>query len=163
MLEESFPSEIAQILTGSGYDTLLSLQSIDLAAINDIEEYVNIDRSMIRGTSYENFEYFRFKPGHRSFIIQVVHKIQNINLSNEKSHSSVFSYVLKKLIETAEANFNKDPKQCRYSEEVRYFATYIYLLCGKNCYEVLAANLPLPKANTICTYFHCFTRSSFPY
>lgn len=155
LLEENFPSELSQILVGSGYDTLLSMQSLDLEAICEIESFVNTDRSIIKGTSYENQEYFRLKPGHRRFLIQLAEKIRDKNICiTDKHHSSDFSYVLKRLIETAEANSHKHPKQCRYSEEIRYFATYIYLMCGKNCYEVLSANLPLPKANTICKYLN---------
>lgn len=68
-------------------------------------------------------------------------------------YSYGFSHLLNMLINNAKYNSNKDPKGYRYDECIRYFATYIYIMCGKACYETLSANLPIPKAQTIRTYF----------
>lgn len=155
LLGESLPPELSKILVESGYDTLLSLQNLDSEAICDIEHFVNTDRSITKHTSYENQGHFRLKPGHRLFLMQLAEKIRSKNLVEnihiaEKNQSPVYSYILKKLIATAQANSAKDPKRYRYSEELRYFATYIYIMCGKSCYEVLSANLPLPKVTSVC-------------
>ena len=61
-----------------------------------------------------------------------------------------FSVILKELILTAIHNGNLSKNNAEYSDIIRYFSTYIYLIGGRSCYEVLSQNLPLPSRSTIC-------------
>lgn len=149
--DEDFPNDIIKILGACSFDSELSLLSINTETISDIEEYVNENLSILSETSYKNVEYFKFKPGHKAFLLSLPEFIQekknmkpaeNIKLSN-------FSHILKTFIETAESNFGRPPNGRRYNETNRYFSIFIYLMCGKACYETLCSNLPIPQANTL--------------
>lgn len=153
LLGENIPQDISKILAKSGYDTIWSLKNINENDILNIEEYINEQPSILKGTTYENIQKFKFKPGHKKFLLELPNLIKKYNEEQHNKygtkHCSNFAYVFKELIDVAIANSEKEPNGVRYSECIRYFATYIYLHCGKKCYETLCANLPLPKANTI--------------
>lgn len=59
---------------------------------------------------------------------------------------------MRELIQTALQKENSGKNITRYSDIIRYFATYIFILCGRSCYEVLNKNLPLPSIPTVCMY-----------
>lgn len=61
--------------------------------------------------------------------------------------------MLSKLIESANTNRNKSKNAYQYDDIVKNFATYIFLLCGRTCYETLNKNLPIPSTKTICRYY----------
>lgn len=61
-----------------------------------------------------------------------------------------YSVILSQLIKTAERNKNKSKHANYYSDTIKYFSTYIFLLCGRTCYETLCRNLPIPSTKTIC-------------
>lgn len=144
-------------MIASGYDTKIALKSIiDDEAIGEIQQIVNenLDRNKnyLQGSSYEGVESFRLLPGHRRLIMNLHNYIREYDSikQGQKVDTTSFSFILKSLIETAEANQNKNPKQYRYDETLMYFAMYVYLICGKACYETLSANLPIPQAVTVC-------------
>lgn len=122
--------------------------------IADIEEYANENREILKNTSYENVGTFKFKPGHKAFIAGLPKQIQLIKEANKSEHTNnhSFSYILKTLIDTAVSNSEKNPNGFRYNEIIRSFSTYIYLHCGKACYETLCANLPIPSAYSVCEF-----------
>lgn len=161
IIGEEVPSDIAKILIESGFDTNLSLQNIVPETINDIEEYMNENPIILKETSYQDVKTFKFKPGHKRFILNLPKKISGLLEITEKEDfiCSDFSFVLQNLIETAKQNFSRHPKGFRYSEVIRQFSTFIYLQCGKACYEALSANLPIPQANTICKLFNLYVCS----
>lgn len=135
-----------QIFLACGFDSELSFSSVaPETIISEIEQYVNENLSILKNTSYEGVEYFKFKPGHKSFILNFPNRLKEVKCEGIQSKTSDFSCILRTYIETAEANFGKDPKGFRYSETNRYFSTFIYLMCGKSCYETLSANLPFLK------------------
>lgn len=68
-----------------------------------------------------------------------------------KNHPSL-SVILKELIVTALRNGVKANQNSQYTDVVRYFATYIYIVGGRSCYEVLYKNLPLPSVSTACKF-----------
>lgn len=153
-MNEKFPFDIKHILEESGFDTELSLLAINNEIIADIERHVNNNREILKETSYQNVLTFKFKPGHKAFIVQLPSLIEHLRDSNPEevikfSEKTEFSLILRTFIQTAESNGGKHPKAYRYNETNRYFSTFIYLLCGKACYETLSANLPIPTSNTI--------------
>lgn len=157
LLDDSIPSDIKQILEGCAFDTELSLLAISDEIIMDIEDHVNSEREILKNTSYENVHSFKFKPGHKIFLLQLPNQIKILREAKAKNpqreclppRMSNFSYILKTFIETADANLSKHPKGHRYCEANRNFSIYIYLLCGRACYETLSANLPIPSSNAI--------------
>lgn len=136
LLNEKFPSDLKYILDGCGFDTELSLLAIDDNVIIDIENHVNMDREILKNTSYENVYHFKFKPGHKVFLLKLPNQIKILRETKaEKPREQFlltktygFSTILKSFINTAEANSGKHPKGYRYNETNRYFSTFIYLL-----------------------------------
>lgn len=148
---EKIPNDIVKILNECAFDSELSFWAITPDTIDDIEQFVNEDLSVLENTSYEGVSKFKLKPGHKSFILNLPNRL---NYLKEKKvdmpcKMSDFSQILRTFIETAEANFGKHPNGFRYDQINRYFSTFIYLMCGRACYESLSANLPIPQASTI--------------
>lgn len=154
LLGEKVPNDILILLENSGFDSLLSLEKIDAKDVSEIEEYFKCNPSKLKGTSYENMSPFKLLPGHKKFVLGLPSRIKNIRQKVRPEEAitecSDFAFVFKELIDVATSNSGKDPHGVRYTDVIRYFATYIYLHCGKQCYETLCANLPLPKASTAC-------------
>lgn len=153
ILNEKIPFDIVQILGCCGFENELSISSITSDTINEIEDYVNEDLSILNNTSYEGVSHFKLKPGHKCAILNLPNHVHRSKESNsdgsDQCKMSDFSYILRTFIETAETNFGKHPKGFRYNETCRHFATLIYLMCGRACYEALCANLPIPQPSTI--------------
>lgn len=152
------PQCVLTILEVTGFDEKIALKTVNVDEIqNFLQENWLTFRNKFKGTAYANEETFKILPGHRHIISNLPNVIGDIGSddSGAKDWSS-FSVVLQSLIETAESNANKEPKQHRYNEIIRYFSTYLYLMSGKSCYETLSANLPIPKASTICKKKHHF-------
>lgn len=156
-MNEKIPDDIKQILEQSGYETESSLLCINNENIADIETFANENRAILQNTSYENTNKFKFKPGHKLIILQLPNQIKLLRESQSKnslqSNKNNFSQILKTFIETAESNFEKQPNGFRYDMINRNFSTFVYLLCGKACYDTLSANLPIPTSHTICKIF----------
>lgn len=152
-VSEAIPSDVKVILMRSGFDTKTALLCLNEESIIEIEQFVDENRDVLKGTTYENItNEFKFKPGHKIFILRLPDKLKDlekIGCVNNEPKVFDFSFVLKTFIETAEKNDGKKSKGFRYNDVNRYFSTYIYLLCGRACYETLSANLPIPQASTI--------------
>lgn len=153
-LKENIPNDIELILQRNGFDSKLALQSIDEEVIAEIEQQANEDRSILANTSYENIAIFKFKPGHKIYLLNLSKQVILWSEADENIsyNPSTFSFILQKFIQTADANAGKHPKGYRYDESIRSFSTYIYLMCGRSCYETLSANLPIPQPTTIRTF-----------
>lgn len=122
-------------------------------SIEAIEQFANEDRTVLKGTSYENMKEFKFKSGHKITLLHLASKANDLleaaAVGNQQYKMCDFSLILKTFIETAEANSGKNLNAFRYDEINRYFSTFVYLFCGRACYETLSANLPIPQAITI--------------
>lgn len=141
----------------SGFENESSLKSIDSETITNIENYANENPEILQNTAYKNISQFKFKPGHKLLLLQLPNQIKKLRESqtNESRQSTTnnFSQILKTFIDTAESNFGKPPNGFRYDEINRNFSTFVYLLCGKACYDTLSANLPIPTSHTIRKIF----------
>lgn len=164
-LGENVPVCIKKILTSCGYNTLISLQSITSDSIARIESHINENCTDViheLDCCYHDFykaqKTFKFLPGHYDFLINLAKYIDNssnvecdyFNLMKSVKNHSGFSKIMKELIFTSLQNDAVSKNNACYSDIVRYFATYIFTLCGRSCYEVLYQNLPLPSISTIC-------------
>lgn len=130
--------------------------------IADIESFANENRNVLENTSYNGINTFKFRPGHKLFLLELPKHIEAMRKAktNKDLSSGIndFSYILKTFMETAEANMGKSVNAFRYNDTNRYFSIYIYLMCGKSCYETLSANLPIPKSSTICKHVVTFQK-----
>lgn len=163
---ECIPKCIQETLTACGYSSLLSLKSISKECIALIDEHVNLNcRDLVQNLTcchaedYKNQHTFQLLPGHRQFILEMAKTIGQ-HYKNEhhseyeqltkaiESHSSL-SVLMKELLKTALRNGQHMKNKAQYSDIVRYFATYIFIMCVRACYTVLCKNLPLPSISSI--------------
>lgn len=155
--------------------------SINAAVLDNVEEFTNnhlkdtIDGLICCHSNSYKLQVvekcFRFVPGHRALILQLpkyLEENRNKILNYARNHDAdgshfeamvhsienmpALSNMLKELLINAMKNFEKPQNQNRYSEVVKHFAMYIYMMCGKKCYEILQANLKLPATSTISKY-----------
>lgn len=149
-----------EILKKSGFDTPEYLCGLTEFQLNQLEENINLNRTMFENiqieclhiANYKNNQNFKFLFGHRFLILNFA-KIPaptdtNRTFARTFEHPS-FPILLKQMIKTALNNYEKSSTSNRYPELLMDFAIYIYIMGGKACYEVVAANLPLPSTNTI--------------
>lgn len=154
---EQIPKSLIYILSESGFSSTFALKTLNSNTIIKIEKYFekNYDKlsSGLIGSIYEEIRPFEIIPGHCAIILSLpsyVDQVKNSATLSEKQQCPIgLTYLLKTLNGIAEKNAGCDPKARRYDETIQYFATYLYMMCGKSCYETLSANLPIPQANTI--------------
>lgn len=154
LLEEKVPERIIWILKTTGFDRKCSLSEITADCISSIEEFMNnyshTTSEIPQESIYSKIRPFKLLPGDRKFIENIPKYIEQLdNTETTKWNLSEFSFVLKCLIDTAQENSHRNIKCLRYSKTIQAFATYLYLMCGRSCYDTLCANLPIPQSNTV--------------
>lgn len=154
------PEFIKNLLQSTGFDSLSQLMLITEEAIHDIETYVQLNKDEVindfsgkYSETYKQQTTFKLLPAHRNLLRRLPKYTEELIESRAKSkinfNDECFSVILRELIKTAYNNAEKDKNHQVYSDEIRYFCTYIYLLCGKQCYETLYRNLPIPSTKTV--------------
>lgn len=149
------------VLINSGYDNVQSLMCINDEQLTNLEKYVDENRCIIEelacehGKSYGTLTKFKFLPGHRAILLDWCQK----ELTREDSayetqqtftvENPAFSPILREMIANGLSNHQKPPNSHRFSQLLMDFSIYIYIMAGKSCYEILCANLPLPKTGTV--------------
>lgn len=154
---EEIPRCVKSVLNLCGYTTVFSLVEISEIHVKEMELHMNMKRIAIHwqcnhSDYYENLEEFEFLPGHMTIILALpkyASAYQQTLRTTFLEPNASFSFILNELIRTAEVNEHKDANHASYPKTVRFFSTYIFLLCGRACYEMLRANLPLPSTKTI--------------
>lgn len=147
------------IIRKSGYDNKIALSCLTEQKIVHLEKYVDKHfKHLINDDVYSKMRTFSFVPGHKDTLM----KLQNLaksSIENEETKSEMIdvdqlpvSFLMKELIRTDIQNANKSKNNRRYPDSVKYFATYLYMLCGKSSYEILCNNLPLPVVGSICKF-----------
>ncbi|XP_055308257.1 uncharacterized protein LOC129572338 [Sitodiplosis mosellana] len=133
--------------------------------IADLDELKYCDDSL---SAYKDQDVFEFLPGHRIILLGLRDNIEymqshalndglkgfdklmtNAGTNVVHEHTGEYSVILTELLKTAKNNSNKSKHAYQYNDIVRYFSTYIFLLCGRTCYETLSKNLPIPSTKTI--------------
>lgn len=136
----------------------------------EVENFVNANRDITAnldccfGHTHKNLEEFRFLPAHRLLVLRLplyVHKIfgpdqaantkeiiqqNSIIGSGARKDTSEYSFLMAKLIESAEENAVAPKNRFRYDEILQLFSTYIFLCSGRSCYEILAAIYQYPQS-----------------
>lgn len=142
-----------------GFDIPQYLEYIDEKNLDDLEKHVDQDRTILGNsnlkcqhiTIYVNQSKFKFLPLHRILILNWFRLTNSEQLEKDivKIEHPAFSSILRALIRTALSNYDKPPRNNRFSEIIFDFSIYLYIMAGRNCYETIAANLPIPKVGTI--------------
>lgn len=137
-----------------------------------MEDFVDKNRNIIAeldccyAHTYKSLAVFRFLPAHRLLILRLPFYVNKIfgthQATNTQQHqiistaarndTSDYSFLLNRLIESAEDTAGAPKNRYRYSETLRLFSTYIFLCSGRSCYEILSSNLPIPSKHTVCKY-----------
>lgn len=156
LLNEPLPECIKKILSLCAYDTIASLRNINCESITEIQRQVNLHfrpslqvLNCCHSNYYKQQSEFELLPGHRDFLLSLPRYLCALTTANS-SKNTAFSTVLNSMIETARQNADKDNHNAQYNDIIRFFSTYVFLLCGRSCYEVLNHNLPLPSTRTVC-------------
>lgn len=171
---QTVPTNIKIFLDVSGYDSLLSIKRIDEEKINALEHHiqnrVQNDRNILEALDkndkttsiYKSQIFFEILPGHRTILLilpDIIEKLfdstdelSNMQLPNNLNNliPNEYSVILSQLITSANNNRNKSKNAYQYDDVLKDFSTYIFLLCGRTCYETLNRNLPIPSTKTIC-------------
>lgn len=99
---------------------------------------------------------FQLLPGHRTLILELGKSLNSPNRNSDnnliQNTKFIFSNLLTELNKMSIFNLGKTVQARRYSEIIQYFCIYMYMVCGKFCYEILSTNLPIPAPSTVCKY-----------
>lgn len=156
---------LKEILIKSGYDNGHSLICLNENNLNQLEDNVNQNRYLIpmhlkcdHVEVYAQQGKFNLLLGHRAMLLKWSENLVQVQRNQTfgaapirqfSTNDAAFSPVTRQIILTALSNYNKLPNGRRFPELLTNFAIYIYIMAGKACYEILAANLPLPTAGSI--------------
>lgn len=173
---QKFPNCIKMSLFHAGYDNLLGISSLNEDFIAQAEEYLSSNGfssnelseklTCCHSVEYKNSianKTFKFLPGHKKLILMAKEIAAELIATNEESAESRITNimevmesfgpnipnVLKQLVRTSLTNSQVEPNLNSYSDTIKYFAIYVYLMCGRQCYDVLNSNLAMPAASTI--------------
>lgn len=157
IIGETVPNCLKKVLTVCGYDTFSSITGIQNESILDIETIVNNNfRATIQSFDcshsdyYKNQAEFKFLPGHSDFL-RGISKYKFTTVQNSVDQSvTEFQPILQGMLDNLHQSTGKN--WAKYSNLIKYFATYVFLKAGRSCYEFLQSNLPLPSSKTICKY-----------
>lgn len=142
-LEYSLPDQIKTILIENGFDNDISLSQLN-------EDFISILEGTVSNV-------FKFLPGHRVLLLGLSKRVEgyrewkkeNKTTSIDLLNSQNVSFIFKELMKTASNNCNVEAKRRRYSDAIKNFGIYLYIMCGKQAYEVISNNLPFPHPGTI--------------
>lgn len=162
------------LLQESGYDCEISFENMNEDRLFELEDYVQkylrktvTELRCSHSETYLNIskEKFHFLPGHRKLILNLKSTVCTTStlsrpvmsptlmhleaILEEVKNTPAFSELLKEIIDQAIKNYATTQNNNRYSEFIKYFTLYLYLLCGPKSYEILYANLPFPSISTI--------------
>lgn len=153
---------LKSFLINSGYDNIPSLMCINNnEQLENLEKYIEENRwlteklSCEHVKSYGTLTKFQFLPGHRAIILnwcqnKLVPNNETLDeTSTFKLGDAAFSPILREIIASALSNHQKPPNSHRFSQLLMDFSIYTYIMAGRACYDILCANLPLPKSGTV--------------
>lgn len=151
---------VKSILINSGYDNWYSLKCLNDTLLVKVEENVGQNRWITEklccehAKQYHTAKKFEFLPGHSTMLLDWCQNLSQNRSKTDEIKSFItkhpaFSPILREILSNALSNYEKPSNTRRFSQNVIDFSIYMYIMSGKACYEVLSANLPLPKAGTV--------------
>lgn len=151
---------LKHILIKCGFNIPQYLSGIDAGNINTLEAYVNSENNFFDSLSlvcdhlntYKRQPIFKFLPMHRLLILNWSSQ-SRLNKNSRETFNiehPAFPPILREIIRLALSNYeNKSATSNRYSELLTDFSIYLFINAGRACYEIISANILLPKAVTI--------------
>lgn len=156
---DDFPGCVClkSILIQSGFDNAASLMCINDTHIENVEKFVEENRSLVEemkcghANSYSSMNQFKFLPGHRAILLDWCQNKLKSDAESKKFtvENAAFSPILREILESALTNHHKPKNAHRFSKLLMEFSIHVYIMVGKASYEILCANLPLPKSGTV--------------
>lgn len=171
---ECVPKCIQVILNCCGFNHPASWRNFSDGSISEINEHMrkfsrrNVRKLLVDCTlhgcptaHYKNLDeknVFTLLPGHRVLITEIAKCIEQDrqNIVDENFCATLlktypdFSLMMKEIIQSAIGNSQVSKYFSRYTDIMKYFATYVFNMCGRSCYTFLYKNLPLPSPTTVC-------------
>lgn len=124
--------------------------------INDEKQFKSV--KCTHSETYSAQKKFKFLIGHRFALLKWCKSIEEDKKTTSfHLENLAFSPIMREMIDSALKNFDKPDNTNRFSGVLKDFAAYMYIMAGKASYEILAANLPIPRAKTVCelVFFNC--------
>lgn len=173
---QGIPPCVKELLNESGYDNIISIEEMNETKLIEVEQYIerklreNVNKLCCCSSEfYRENRPFEFLPGHKiliHFLSKTLreshHENANENASKNASENvsnqdldesrEEYSTLLEELIRSSKYNSKQIPTQHRYTEVLKCVSTYIFMLAGKKCYELLCTNLPIPKTPSISEF-----------
>lgn len=159
---QKVPKCIEEILNCCGYNHPLSWENFSCESLAEIENCMrSFNQSKIQKfdcslhgcptAHYKDQKLFKLLPGHRTLITAIVKCVDQNHEKNsdELPLATKSSVIMKEFIKSAIEN-ERSANNNTYSDVMRNFATYIFNMSGRSCYNVLYKNLPLPSIATVC-------------
>lgn len=151
---------VRSMLMKCGYDNVLSIKELNDERIKEMEIHLGKNRNFLEDlpkchlSNYKSQLSFEFLPAHRLSIFKLAQGlISSEAMGNQEffplNNPGLHTPLLKELIEQASKNSDKVPAARRYSKLLIDFAMHNYMINGRLAYEILSANLPIPKVSTI--------------
>lgn len=170
------PISLKYILLKCGYDSIISIRQICEERIEELQNFIEKNKNEILFNekynmlddinTYQTQRKFEFLPGHKNILLDLPKHIQMMQSKNALEsalfqnvacdNEDEYSLILRELIKSAKRNQNKSKHVFNYNDTIKYFSTYIFLLCGRTCYETLCKNLPIPSTKTVCKNIFTF-------
>lgn len=151
-MEYQIPEKLVNILKQAGYNDIISIENMNNQSYEELEQFVSQNTNLFQCPS--NSSSIKLLPGDKTILRALPKYVAEFKSVLNSANNDVFSgsYIMKELVRTAKMNCDKTRNRNRYSDKLRDFAIYIYIMCGKACYEILSHNLTLPQPSTICRY-----------
>lgn len=128
-INEKFPAGVDKILFRVGYDSMLSLSNLNLCDITEIENAVKNNLEYLDETEYELTEQqtdnytFKFKPGHKNFILNLPKIIEKINKKAEEEKEKRKQNKRNTVSETNVSNAEKNNLRTKLIQKILNFVT----------------------------------------
>lgn len=151
------PDVIVKILKACGYDNPTQLTGINVQEICEMENFTRdrLSHLLKESSVYSESTSFSFLPGHKKLIMVLGEKVKKYKPPKNIEQAFNFSdasNIMKQLMKSMQENSHVAPTGRRYTEILKDFASYTYMIGGKSTYELLSANLPMPQVPSVCEY-----------
>lgn len=124
--EQKIPIFLVELLKTTGYDSALSIQSLNEKSISELEKYIASQPHSfdLKNTAYESIEIFKFLPGHialfKSLSLQVDKFLSSLNSHNKTKNQSEILAPIPEEIELLSQSEEKALKEKLISKVTQY-------------------------------------------
>lgn len=163
---------VQEILIQNGYDNVNSLKLLSESSLKELENCIqedwqrilnSVEKSLEKSCKkcthleiYSKQKKFAFLIGHKTLLLKWCQELNEVKIEEQSFFidNPAFPPMLQNIISTALNNTGKEARARRFPLLLD-FAIYLYIMAGKTSYEIIAANIPFPKAKTISKFYFC--------